>query len=57
VHHYQFSREIQLLLVDQSDQKVELQYNFNKSPFKMPLIGPRPPYYCNPRYEQYYPVI
>ncbi|WP_175596709.1 hypothetical protein [Bacillus sp. MRMR6] len=57
MQYYQFSREVQLLLVDQSDEEVELQYNFNKTPLKMPLIGPRPPYYCNPRYEQYYPVI
>jgi len=46
-----------LLLVDQSDEKEEVLYNANPYSFKMPKIGPRPPYYIHPRYEQYYPVI
>jgi hypothetical protein len=54
---YYYNPEVQLLLINQSEEKVELQYNSNPSPFLMPKIGPRPPYYCNPRYEPYFPVI
>ncbi|WP_169802789.1 hypothetical protein [Neobacillus soli] len=57
MQYYPFSREILLLVVDHSDEKVELVYNANPYSFKMPKIGPRPPYYYNPRYEQYFPVI
>lgn len=57
MQYYQFSREVLLLLEDQSDEKVDLVYTANPFSFKMPKIGPRPPYYCNPRYEQYFPVI
>ncbi|MBT2655083.1 hypothetical protein J7E81_07425 [Bacillus sp. ISL-18] len=55
--YYQLSREAQLLLVDHSDEKVAVQYNTNQQPVIMPKIGPRPPYYYNPRYEPYYPLI
>lgn len=48
---------VDLLLVNSSNKKVEVLYDSNPSPFKLPLIGPRPPYYCNPRYEKYYPII
>lgn len=54
---YHFSREVMLLLVEHSDEKVELIYNANPYPFKMPKIRSRPPYYYNPRYKQYYPII
>ncbi|WP_186306565.1 hypothetical protein [Siminovitchia fortis] len=54
---YHFSREALLLLAGHSDEKVNLIYNANPYSFKMPKIGPRPPYYYNPRYEQYYPII
>lgn len=57
MHFHQFSREVQLLVINQSDEKVEVIYNDNPQPFKMPKIGPRPPYYFNPRYQQYYPII
>lgn len=52
-----YSPEVRFLLVDASDEKVEVLYNSNPCPFKSPIIGPRPPYYFNPRYEQYYPII
>lgn len=52
-----YSREVTLLLVNQSDEKVEVVYNSNPKAIQMPKIGPRPPFYYNPRYEQYYPVI
>jgi hypothetical protein len=57
VQYNPFSREKMLLLVNHSDDKVEVVYNSNPTPLKMPKIGPRPPYYYNPRVEQYYPVI
>lgn len=57
VPYFRFNREAILLLVDDSDEKEELVYNSNPIPFKIPKIGPRPPYYYNPRYEQYYPVL
>ncbi|MCM3569775.1 hypothetical protein M3183_16920 [Neobacillus mesonae] len=56
-YYYQFSREAQLLLVDHSEEKVEVFYNSDSHPYRLPLIGERPPYYTNPRYEPYYPVI
>ncbi|MDQ0300229.1 hypothetical protein J2S78_002676 [Salibacterium salarium] len=49
--------EVQLLLVNHSNKRVELLYDDNRDTFKLPKIGPRPPYYCYPRYEPYYPVI
>ncbi|CAH0150821.1 MULTISPECIES: hypothetical protein [Bacillales] len=54
---YYYSEEVKLLLVEQSDEKVELLYDSNPNTFELPLIGPRPPYYYNPRYVPYYPVI
>ncbi|AXN37971.1 hypothetical protein [Peribacillus butanolivorans] len=57
IMQYYFSEEVKLLLVGQSDEKVELLYDSNAYTFEMPLIGPRQPYYCNPRYVPYYPVI
>jgi hypothetical protein len=57
MYDYRFSREVKLLLINHTDEKEEVIYNDNPQPFKMPKIGPRPPYYYNPRYEQYFPVI
>ncbi|MFC0270363.1 hypothetical protein ACFFIX_02670 [Metabacillus herbersteinensis] len=54
---YEYSPEVKLLLIDHSNEKVEMLYNDNPTTWQMPKIGPRPPYYYNPRYEQYYPVI
>ncbi|MGM0901126.1 hypothetical protein [Mesobacillus maritimus] len=52
-----YNPEVKLLLVNQSDEKVNVRYNQNKNAFKLPKIGPRPPYYAHPRYEPYYPII
>ncbi|MBP2242807.1 hypothetical protein J2Z40_003388 [Cytobacillus eiseniae] len=49
--------EVKILLVNYSEERVELQYNSNSKPLEMPKIGPRTPYYCHPRYEPYYPII
>jgi hypothetical protein len=54
---YYFSEEVKLLLVQHSEEKVELLYDSNPYTLEMPKIGSRPPYYCNPRYVPYYPVI
>ncbi|MFD2209888.1 hypothetical protein ACFSMW_09195 [Virgibacillus halophilus] len=45
------------LLMNESDEKVAIKYDENKQAILEPQIGPRPPYYCHPRYEQYYPLI
>ncbi|NQD64862.1 hypothetical protein HP456_02825 [Bacillus haikouensis] len=52
-----YNPEVRFLLMDHSDEKSEMLYDSNPHNWKMPKIGPRPPYYCHPRYEQYYPVI
>jgi len=57
VQNYIFRWEANVLLIDQSSEKVSVFYNDNAHPFHLPKVGPRPPYYCNPRYEPYYPVI
>ncbi len=57
MQNYYYHPEVKLLLVNHSDEKVEVFYNTNQIPFKMPLIGQRPPFYTNPQYEQYYPKI
>ncbi|SFG87203.1 hypothetical protein SAMN02982927_03053 [Sporolactobacillus nakayamae] len=54
---FQYSPEVQLLLVNFSDEKVEMLYDDNPHTWPMPLIGPRPPYYTNPRYVQTYPIL
>ncbi|WP_169793088.1 hypothetical protein [Amphibacillus sediminis] len=54
--HY-FHPEIRLLLIDQSDQTVQMLYSDNASTWAMPLIGKRPPFYTNPRYTQTFPIL
>lgn len=52
---YYYNPEVKLLLINQSEEKEEMQYKSRK--LMVPKIGPRPPFYVNPRYGQYYPVI
>lgn len=52
-----YDPEVKLLLVDDSDEKVGVLYDDLPYTFALPQIGPRPPYYYNPGYGQYYPVI
>lgn len=52
---YEFNPEIKLLLINQTDAKVQMVYQPNK--WHMPKIGPRPPFYTEPTYEAAYPVI
>ena len=54
---YYYNPEVHFLLMNHSNEKVELLYDYNTEPFEVPLIGKRPPYYTNPNYEQYYPII
>jgi len=49
--------QVELLLINHSEQQVKVLYNSNSKPFLLPQIGLRPPYFYNPRYEQYYPII
>ncbi|WP_019413623.1 hypothetical protein [Paenisporosarcina sp. TG20] len=57
MHNYTFSEEAELLLVNHSGEKVNVLYNSNPYSFQLPKVGERPPYYWNPRYEPYYPII
>lgn len=54
---FEFSPEVCLLLLHDCDEKVPMLYNSNPYTWPMPLIGPRPPYYTNPRYVVNYPLI
>lgn len=47
----------ELLLVNDSDETVKVLYTPNSRPFELPLIAIRPPFYCNPVCEAYYPII
>lgn len=49
--------QVQMLLVNESKQKVPVYYNTNAVPFQLPAIGQRPPYFTNPTYEPYFPLI
>ncbi|MGG5252859.1 hypothetical protein ACQYAD_05110 [Neobacillus sp. SM06] len=57
MHTYYYNPEVTWLVVNHSEEKEEIFYNTNPFSVKISKIGPRPPYYCYPRYEQYYPVI
>lgn len=49
--------EIKYLLIRESNEKVQVLYDGNATPFLLPKIGLRPPYYENPKFQPYYPVI
>lgn len=52
---YLFNEEIIYLLLDSSDETIDLEYQ--DMIIKMPIIGPRPPFYANPIYRFNYPII
>ncbi len=54
---YYYNPEVRLLLISQTDEKEQILYNHNSNTWSLPKIGPRPPYYYNPRYKPYYPRI
>lgn len=53
---YYYNPIVQLLLINHSSEKVKVVYNDTVT-LQLPKIGPRPPFYIHPRYEQHYPVI
>lgn len=53
----EFSPQVSLLLLQQSKEKVQMQYDANPYTWSMPKISSRPPYYMNPRFVQSYPLI
>ncbi|HWL11807.1 MAG TPA: hypothetical protein VNQ57_02370 [Ureibacillus sp.] len=53
--NYYYNPEVKLLLINHSQEREIMHYQ--SMSIKVPKIGPRPPYYINPRYEQFYPVI
>ncbi len=55
--HDNTCKDVNLLLVYDSDAKVGVVYTANNHTFELPEIGFRPPYYCNPRCEPYYTII
>lgn len=57
MQYLQYNPEVKLLLVNHSEEKIKVMYNDNEKAFELPLIGPRPPYYAYPRYEQHYPIL
>ncbi len=49
------NKHVKLLLLNYSNETMNTKYlDFV---FKMPLIGFRPPYYTDPRYDLNYPLI
>ncbi|MEW9110336.1 hypothetical protein ACQCT6_08110 [Cytobacillus gottheilii] len=54
---YYVNLEVKYLLIDESNEKEEVFYADNETPFNLAMIGPRPPFYANPRYEPYFTKI
>ncbi|MEI3613988.1 hypothetical protein [Pseudogracilibacillus sp. SO30301A] len=54
---FYYNPEVRFLLINQSSERVEVLYNESAKAFELPLIGPRPPYYAYPIYQEYYPII
>ncbi|MFD1413126.1 hypothetical protein [Oceanobacillus jeddahense] len=57
MQQYDYNPEVTLLLVNHSNKKVNVLYTANQHMYQLPKIGPRPPYFIHPVYEQYYPII
>ncbi|MGN8648014.1 hypothetical protein ACTNEO_18265 [Gracilibacillus sp. HCP3S3_G5_1] len=54
---YYYNPEVKYLLIRESQKKEKVLYANNPSFWLLPAIGPRPPYFTNPRYQPYYPII
>ncbi|WP_200816504.1 hypothetical protein [Salirhabdus sp. Marseille-P4669] len=54
---YYYNPEVERLLINVTKDTEKMRYNDNKKKLKVPKIGPRPPYYKDPKYDHYYPVI
>ncbi len=57
IQPYYYNPEVKFLLASEAPEKQAVQYNADAQPLRLPTIGPRPPYYCNPKYEPYVPVL
>ncbi|SFA95167.1 hypothetical protein SAMN04488072_104106 [Lentibacillus halodurans] len=57
MYDYYYNPEVRYLLISRSQEKAEMLYDDNSKKWSLPVIGPRPPCYFNPRYEPYDPVI
>lgn len=57
MNDYYYNPKVRYLLMSQTEGKEEILYDNNPNTWSAPVIGTRPPYYTNPQYEQYYPVI
>ncbi|GEN82439.1 hypothetical protein SLU01_07510 [Sporosarcina luteola] len=53
---FYYNPEVNYLLINDSTGKVEVEYG-DFAQFKLPEIGPRPPFYTNPIYQPYMPLI
>lgn len=49
--------DVQLLLLNESNQTVQMLYNDNPYTWTMALISERPPYYINPILFETFPII
>ncbi|SER61056.1 hypothetical protein SAMN04487944_10713 [Gracilibacillus ureilyticus] len=54
---YYYNPEVYFLLINEPVGKDNVKYDENNVPFSSPKIGGRPPYFSNPQYSPYYPVI
>ncbi|WP_372631039.1 hypothetical protein [Cohnella sp.] len=54
---FEFDPCVRLLLVTGSNARVQMRYASNPYTWSMPEIGPRPPFYANPRYGANYPIL
>lgn len=55
--NYYYSPKANVLLMPQTNEQDHIRYDNNPFTWETPRVGTRPPYYTNPSYEQYYPVI
>ena len=53
---FYYNPEVNYLFINHQRGKVEVDYAGTVQ-FKLPEIGPRPPYYTNPIYEPMMPII
>lgn len=54
---FKVNEQVKLLLIQQSNEKERIIYTADSASVQVPKIGIRPPYYCNPRHEWFYPVM
>ncbi|WP_167751445.1 hypothetical protein [Lentibacillus salicampi] len=57
MYNYYYNPEVRYLLMSQVKGKAKVLYDNNPQAWPAPVIGPRPPYYTNPRYMPSDPVI